>query len=344
MVTGAWKSWVAGGSVGRPPHFAKPLVQYTYGRDWSVLDQCVVSLRMLRHRVHLAYVSSPQGAERLSSAVASSRIGGALLLERRRGWFLNVSVELPSPPSWKPVTPIGVDRGVDYVAVARALGKRPLVCSARTLRHSKTQYVRTRNRLQARDTASAKRVLRRLSGRESRLGVDTNRKAARAVADYAIRFDRPVLVLEELRGVQSRCLPKTRHASEARVALSGWTYNSFLECLLLAAESQGIPVEFVTPAWSSRTCPRCGDARIANRNKSSFRCQYCNYQNHADVVGATNLARRWLHEHAQQPWGPVNGPNERGKDQGEPRTAVTPADVQAPGLPGSVDTPLPTSH
>ncbi len=137
MVTGAWKSWVAGGSVGRPPHFAKPLVQYTYGRDWSVSDQCVVSLRMLRHRVHLAYVSSPQGAERLSSAVASSRIGGALLLERRRGWFLNVSVELPSPPSWKPVTPIGVDRGVDYVAVARALGKRPLVCSARTVRHSK---------------------------------------------------------------------------------------------------------------------------------------------------------------------------------------------------------------
>ncbi len=342
LVAGAWRSWAAGGRAGRCPEFTRPLVLYTFKRDWNLLGLRRLSLRTLGHRIRVDYVTSSRDAERLAAASVLGRIGGALLVKRKRGWFLNVSVELPDPPSWEPLTPVGVDRGVECVAVARALGRSPLVCSAGSLRHSRSQYLRTRRRLQAKGTPSSKRVLRRLSGREARLGLDTDRKAARAIAEYALGFERPILVLEKLTGVQRRCVGSKRVASTARATLSGWTYDSFLDCLTLAAESRGIPIEFVTPAWSSRTCPRCGDARSENRKGSRFHCRYCNYCNHADVVGATNLARRWVHEHALQPWGPVNGPDERGKMYRESSLESTPSDAQASGKPGGVDTPLPT--
>src|SRR5207247_9078823 len=100
----------------------------------------------------------------------------------------------------------------------------------------------------------------------------------------------------------------------------------------------GVPLVVVNPAWTSRTCPKCGDARAENRRDAWFHCGHCGYMNHADVVGATNLARRWLHEHAPQPWGSVNGPNERViADHAKVWT-----DAQAADSIGGVDTPLPT--
>lgn len=341
-VTEAWNSWIARDRKGRRPSFEKPYVRYTFGRDWSILAKNLLSIRTLRRRERLAYVTGSRDAQRLSESLITGGVGGALLKRRESGWFLNVCVDLPNPESWEPRTPIGVDRGIDCIAVARAVDESPLVCSAGSLRSSRTRYLQTRNRLQEKNTASSKRVLRHLSGREARMVLDANRKAAKAVAGYALRFDQPVLVLENLCGVQARCISRTRPRGTARTALSGWTYSSFLNCLNLVAESRGIPVEFVTPAWSSRTCPRCGDARAENRKGSAFHCRYCAYQNHADVVGATNLARRWLHEHALQPWGLVNGPNERGSQEGGPNNPAAPTDAQAPGVPESVDTPLPT--
>ncbi len=339
IVTASWKSWLATGRVGHPPTFERPIVQYSEGRDWSLPSPRVVSLRTLARRIRVGFTTGPRDALRLAMGAASGELGAAVLVRERRGWFLKISVELPNPPTWTPETPIGVDRGIDRIAVARALGASPLVCSASALKHARARYARTRTRLQLRGTPSAMRVLRRLRGRERRLVLDACRKAAHATVEYALGFRCPVLVLEDLNGIQGRCVRKSRRNTRHRLDISTWAYDSFLSCLELAAEANGLPLDFVTPSWSSKTCPRCGDARDANRRGASFRCHYCNYRNHADVVGATNLARRWLHEHARQPWGPVSGPNERGYDEW---AMATPPDAQAIETSGGADTPLPT--
>lgn len=339
--TSAWKSWIAMGRRGHPPRSRRNTVLFTHGRDWSLPAPGIVSIRTLAHRVRVRYIMSPGDACRLAVAASDGRVGAAALTRQAKGWFLRVCVDLPDPRSWRPATPVGVDRGVGYIAVARALGASPRLCSAGMIQHVRRQYSKTRERLQGKATPSARRVLRHLSGRESRFVVDANRKAARGIVDYALQFDRPVLVLENLKGVQDRCLGRDGHGAAHRSSISTWTYNSFLACLELAAEDRGLPIDFVTPAWSSRTCPRCGDAREANRRGTRYHCLHCGYRNHADVVGATNLARRWLHEHALPPWGSVNGPDERGNTDWTDGTESLP-DVQAAAQRGGVDTPLPT--
>jgi len=46
----------------------------------------------------------------------------------------------------------------------------------------------------------------------------------------------------------------------------------------------------VNPRNTSRTCPCCGHVSADNRKtQARFRCMECDYENHADVVGAINV-------------------------------------------------------
>lgn len=50
--------------------------------------------------------------------------------------------------------------------------------------------------------------------------------------------------------------------------------------------------EKVNPAYTSQTCPSCGNVSRRNRNGTSFRCKSCGRKSHADFVGGLNLLRR----------------------------------------------------
>lgn len=346
VVTAAWKSWTATGQRGHPPTFTREAVYYTHGRDWSLLKPNLVSLRTLGRRVRIDYATSRIDADRIRKASLHDGLGGAHLLRTSRGWFLRASVELPDPPSWTPTTPIGVDRGVKWMIAARGPHSVPLLVDAAPLNHMKLRSAELASRLQRKGTRSAKRVLRKLSERDRGMLRDASRKISRRLVEYALSFENPILVFEDLKGVQGRCLRHKRRGAKPtfQVLLNGWAYRQLLSCVELAAEAQGVPIAFVNAAWSSRTCPKCGDAREANRRGSKFHCGYCGYQNLADVVGATNLARRWSSEHARGSWGPVNGPNECGHPMKRNLFSGRVGDAQAVDSVDGVDTPLPTSR
>jgi len=72
-----------------------------------------------------------------------------------------------------------------------------------------------------------------------------------------------------------------------------WNYGQLLHSINNKAEEAGIGVELVEESYSSRTCPKCGDARKGNRrSRGMFRCKYCGYTNNADIVGAINIGRK----------------------------------------------------
>ncbi|MFC4517744.1 MULTISPECIES: RNA-guided endonuclease InsQ/TnpB family protein [Streptomyces] len=70
----------------------------------------------------------------------------------------------------------------------------------------------------------------------------------------------------------------------------GW--GVFLGILAQKAESAArirIPVD---PRNTSRTCPECGHVDDENRDGEKFQCTACGYRDHADRVGAWNVALR----------------------------------------------------
>ena len=71
---------------------------------------------------------------------------------------------------------------------------------------------------------------------------------------------------------------------------AGW--GCFLGILASKAESAGRVLIPVDARNTSRTCPTCGHCAAHNRDKDKFLCIRCGHQDHADRVGAHNVAIR----------------------------------------------------
>ena len=71
--------------------------------------------------------------------------------------------------------------------------------------------------------------------------------------------------------------------------LSGWMRGYLQERIRYKAKKHGIEVNL---AHSSRECPRCHCTDKKNRRGDVFKCSYCGYHEHADLVAALNILGR----------------------------------------------------
>lgn len=74
--------------------------------------------------------------------------------------------------------------------------------------------------------------------------------------------------------------------------LSSWMRGYLQERIRYKAKKYGIEVKEVNPAHSSRECPRCHCTDKKNRQGDDFKCSYCGYHEHADLVAALNILGR----------------------------------------------------
>jgi transposase len=73
--------------------------------------------------------------------------------------------------------------------------------------------------------------------------------------------------------------------------MSKWSFAELRGFIQYKAKLAGIPVMPVDPRDTSRTCPKCGHIDKGNRTaRGLFLCRLCGHFDHADVVGATNIA------------------------------------------------------
>jgi len=220
----------------------------------------------------------------------------AVLVYRGKGFYLHITIEklFPEP---KGNNPVGVDAGVKNLLVAsngfkvkggEALAKRR---SFRELRSS----------LQAKGTASAKRKLKRLSGRERRYANTVLHQVSRAFVSTLREGD--VVVMEKLTGIRT----SAKHRKSQNGDFHSWAFAKLQSFIKYKALERGIPVVYVSPKNTSTTCPRCGRIDRANRRSQSlFRCARCGFQHNADYVASLNLSRVEL---ARSGWAQINEPN-----------------------------------
>ena len=71
-------------------------------------------------------------------------------------------------------------------------------------------------------------------------------------------------------------------------------FNRLYEYVSYKAETRGIAVEQVNPAYTSQRCPTCGFTVEANRDRESFACQSRGYENHAKYNAAKNIGLKLL--------------------------------------------------
>jgi IS605 OrfB family transposase len=200
-------------------------------------------------------------------------------------FYLLLVVETPEAPPLDPQGFIGVDLGVINIATD-SLDKKPL--SGEAVEHTRKRYHKLRQDLQACGTRSARAHLRRIRRKESLFRRDTNHVIAKRLVAKAKDTGRGI-ALEELKGIRDR----TTIRKSDRAKHSGWSFFQLQAFIAYKAQLAGVPVLWVDPRNTSRTCPVCGRVDKANRKtQSEFQCVQCGHAEHADVVGAMNIAAR----------------------------------------------------
>ncbi|MEV1249331.1 transposase, partial [Nonomuraea sp. NPDC049750] len=158
-------------------------------------------------------------------------------------------------------------------------------------------------RLQKKGTSAARRVLRRLAGREHRMMTDLNHQISKHVVREAERTGRGV-ALEDLQGIRGR----VRAHRFQRRTLHSWAFAQQITFTRYKATRAGIAFVLVDPAYTSQTCPECGCVTRANRPaRDRFVCTRCGLAGHADHIAARNIATRGI-----AGWAAINQPHATG--------------------------------
>ncbi len=124
-------------------------------------------------------------------------LGQADLTYSKGKFFLNLVIDLPDDPPFKPKGSLGIDRGI----VNLSTDSEGESFSGETVDKVRERSTAHKARLQKKGTKSAKRRLKKVSGREARFKKDTNHVISKRIVSKAKGTCRAI-VLEDLKGIR----------------------------------------------------------------------------------------------------------------------------------------------
>lgn len=203
----------------------------------------------------------------------------AVLVKRRDGsYYINIAVELTTPPTGKTPKVVGVDLGQRDIAHT-STGKS---WDGQHLHDVRDRYQRVRSSVQSKRTKGAKRLLRRLSGRERRFQKQVNHTISKQLVGEAQSLG-AAIALEDLKGIRKAKVRKKQRRRQAN-----WAFYQLKQFVKYKAAIAGVPVVDVPAPYTSKTCSRCH--HIGSRNGKSFKCGHCGLHVDADRNAANNIA------------------------------------------------------
>jgi putative transposase len=212
--------------------------------------------------------------------------GQSDLIYRNGIFYLIVVVDAPEKSEYDPVGALGVDLGIENIAV----DSDRQIFESKKVEQTRQNYNKQRSILQKVGTKSAKRKLKKISGRERRFKKDTNHVISKAIVSKAKGTTRAI-GMEDLTNIRSRATVKGRHSQRDRH--SKWAFGELRNFVTYKAKKQGVPLKIVNSKNTSRQCPKCGYIDKRNRKtRNEFECLQCGYKEMADYVAALNIRNR----------------------------------------------------
>lgn len=193
--------------------------------------------------------------------------------DRRGNWYLNIAIEVESPPARELIRGVGIDLGLKELA---ALSTGELIENPRHFRKSETK-------LAAAQRARKKRQAAKIHARI----VNKRRDALHKLSHRIVReFD-----YIAVGNVNAAGLAKTRMAKSVLDA----SWSSFRNMLAYKAVRHGARYEEVNESFSSQVCSTCGslpESRpkgIADLGIRQWVCSECGALHDRDVNAALNI-------------------------------------------------------
>lgn len=238
-----------------------------------------VSIWTVDGRTWIPFVCGPR-----QRALLATRLGETDLVQAGKHFLLLATCEVHEPEPGDFTDALGVDLGVKNIAV----DSDGRVHSSDHLNGLRHRHRRLRGRLQSKGTKSAKRLLKKRNRKECRFASHANHCISKALVATAKDTGRAI-ALEDLGGIRDRLTVRRGQ----RATLHSWAFGQLQSFVSYKAKRAGVPVVFVDPRNTSRTCPSCGYIDKANRKSQSlFSCVACGLAGLADHIAACNIASR----------------------------------------------------
>ena len=210
--------------------------------------------------------------------------GQADLVYRQGKFYLLCTIDMPEDAPIQTKDVLGVDLGMINLSTDSD-GEH---FSGAKTEEVRQHYFKRRMGLNRKGTKSSRRRLSKIRRKEANFRRNENHRIAKKIVAKA-KATGCTLAFENLKGIRNRAT--VRRQQRARHA--GWAFGQLRSFVEYKAKLGGVPVVFVDPRNTSRTCPECGHCEKANRkSQADFECRHCRYSANADFVGARNVRTR----------------------------------------------------
>ncbi len=237
------------------------------------------SINTVRGRIRIPITMGKYGK------IPFDRIKGQCdLVRKNKLFYLMVAVEMKEETPIEPKDIIGVDMGIENIAVD-STGK---YYSGDEIKKVREYYADLRSRLQSVGTKSARRHLKKLSGKESRFVRNINHIISKEIVQKA-KGTSSAIAIENLEGIRMR----TTVRKGSRYIHNSWAFHQLRMFIEYKAKEMGIPVIPVDPHNTSKECPKCHSIDRRNRHERSlFRCVSCGFEGEADFIASHNIRNK----------------------------------------------------
>lgn len=278
----------------KPVHFSRPQIDLLRNRDYSFVEHgSRISISTLGKRIKMGF-DKPDCYKKYFDGTWT--FGTGKLVSLKGKWYLHIPMTKANDKEFDPANVahvVGLDRGIRFLTTGYDESGKTSFVSGEELRAKRQKFADVRAELQSKGTKSAKRVLKRLSGRENRWMSDVNHRVSKAlVQKYG---PNTLFVLEDLTGASFAEENQKKDKTQNR-ELHTWAFYQFEQFLTYKARAAGSEVLKVSAQYTSQRCPKCGRIRKENRNSETheYICDSCGYRSNDDRIAAMNL--RYLGE------------------------------------------------
>ncbi len=249
-------------------------IRYNQRTFKPYLKRGIVSLCTIHGRIKVAVNIPEYFRQYLNWKVKSATLSFDAPIQKLR---LHLTVKNETPSKLERLSVLGVDSGI----LNHAVLSNNVFFASNHIRNVKGRYQHLRQKLQAKGTRSAKRLLRKRSGREKRFMANINHRIAKLIVNQPFNM----IALEKLRVKKGK-----KNGKRFNRKLGNWAWRQ-LQCYIeYKAEALGKTIAYVNPAYTSKTCSRCGQRGI--RKGLIFKCPHCGFELNADLNAARNIAQK----------------------------------------------------
>jgi putative transposase len=203
-----------------------------------------------------------------------------LCRDKKKRWWLHIVMEVETPELTSSEQWVGVDLGI----INPATDSRGNFYGEQRWKTIEQKIFQHRRRLQRKGTKSAKRHLKKMSGRQNRFRRNCDHVLSRRLVDSV--GSGATLALEDLTNIRGRA----KGSKQFRRRLHSWSFAQLQAFVSYKAEKLGIRVGFVNPKYTSQKCSECKHIERANRiSQAEFKCKVCRFACSAEINAAMNI-------------------------------------------------------